>query len=58
MVIDERGGRHTLFSVLFLYTHNRHAQRFFADSKPPTTGGPTPVSPSSEEQLPEAREEA
>ncbi|KAJ5838213.1 Small GTPase superfamily Rab type [Penicillium rubens] len=27
-------------------------QRFFADSKPPTTGGPTPVSPSSESSVP------
>ncbi|CAI7663081.1 unnamed protein product [Penicillium glandicola] len=27
-------------------------QRFFADSKPPTTGGPTPVSPSSESSIP------
>ncbi|KAJ5412185.1 Mitochondrial inner membrane protein Mitofilin [Penicillium crustosum] len=27
-------------------------QRFFADSKPPTTGGPTPASPSSESSVP------
>ncbi|KAJ5206970.1 Small GTPase superfamily Rab type [Penicillium cf. griseofulvum] len=27
-------------------------QRFFADVKPPTTGGPTPVSPSSESSIP------
>ncbi|OGE51702.1 hypothetical protein PENARI_c012G04889 [Penicillium arizonense] len=27
-------------------------QRFFADSKPPTTGGPTPVSPSSQSSVP------
>ncbi|KXG53747.1 Small GTPase superfamily, Rab type [Penicillium griseofulvum] len=27
-------------------------QRFFADAKPPTTGGPTPVSPSSESSIP------
>ncbi|KAJ5791590.1 uncharacterized protein N7518_008601 [Penicillium psychrosexuale] len=27
-------------------------QRFFADSKPPSTGGPTPVSPSSESSIP------
>ncbi|KAJ5747890.1 Mitochondrial inner membrane protein Mitofilin [Penicillium nucicola] len=27
-------------------------QRFFADAKPPTTGGPTPVSPSSESIVP------
>ncbi|CAG7935256.1 unnamed protein product [Penicillium nalgiovense] len=39
-------------SFLFLHTHNHHAQRFFADSKPPTTGGPTPVSPSSESSVP------
>ncbi|KAJ5142889.1 Small GTPase superfamily Rab type [Penicillium bovifimosum] len=27
-------------------------QRFFADSKPPTTGGPTPAAPSSESSVP------
>jgi len=27
-------------------------QRFFADSKPPTSGGPTPVTPSSESSIP------
>ncbi|KAJ5201865.1 Small GTPase superfamily Rab type [Penicillium cinerascens] len=27
-------------------------QRFFADSKPPTSGGPTPVTPSSESSVP------
>ncbi|KAJ6125126.1 hypothetical protein N7471_012443 [Penicillium samsonianum] len=33
--------------------NNRLAgQRFFADSKPPTTGGPTPASPSSESSVP------
>jgi hypothetical protein len=33
-------------------TDKYNAQRFFADSKPPTTGGPTPASPSSESSVP------
>ncbi|KAF7524473.1 hypothetical protein PCG10_005733 [Penicillium crustosum] len=39
-------------SFLSVHTHNHHAQRFFADSKPPITGGPTPASPSSESSVP------
>ena len=48
-----RPGRIDLYTCfLIALTYIDNAQRFFADSKPPTTGGPTPVSPSSESSVP------